>query len=109
MAFSDSAPAREYAKAEMASRLERLRSCPYSELVNLPPHETHTSTVGRRRVTITTYRDTLTGDRVRVVVQAFVKGPLLGLGFRWVTAEGFTVSREGEIARLPNEQLYEFI
>ena len=101
--------AQEYGNAEMARQLESLRPLPFAELMALPASTTEMSKIRGRKVDVTTYRDVLADGRLRIVVQVFVRGPWFGLGFRWVTAQGFVVGHDGSVAAIPYGELYEFI
>ena len=101
--------AQEYGDAQMARRLESLRLLPFAELIALPAFTTATSKIRDRRVDVTTYRDVLPDGKLRIVVQVFVQGLWFGLGFRWVTAQGFVVGHEGSVTAIPQDELYEFI
>lgn len=56
--------------------------------------------------TLSVWRDLLQGEKVRVVVQTYVPGRL---GSAKVVADGFSVSMEGEVTDLRDEDLWGFM
>jgi hypothetical protein len=89
---------------DAAALLQRLRKRPWRELLDLPRHET-VPLASDRKGTLSIWRDLLPGYTVRIVVQTYVPGRL---GSAKVAADGFSVSMNGEVVDLPDEDLWAF-
>ena len=91
-------------QADAAALVQHLRSRPWKELLELPPHKPD-AVKSNRGGTVSIWRDLLPDERVRVVVQTHVPGPL---GSAKVVADGFVVSMSGEVSELRDEELWDF-
>jgi|SRR5579872_23208 len=85
------------------ARLAALRSQPYAQLVQLPPHRSET--IGDTKALLAVWRDDIGAGRLRIVVQGVVPG---WLGSAFVRPYGFTIEPDGSIAPLREEELWDF-
>jgi hypothetical protein len=88
-------------RAEQAA----LRGLPYGDLVELPAHAQREIDAEGRPAILSTYRDLLPDDAVRVVSQYYRKGPL---GTARVRAEGFLMAADGVVRDLAESELWDF-
>ena len=93
------------AKPTAEQKLGFLRTLPHSELVALPAVDSIELTGYDRVVTLTTYRDLLQGNEVRIVVQLLVPGVL---GSVRIFAAGFRAAVDENRVELTSEELYDF-
>jgi hypothetical protein len=75
----------------------------YATLVVLPTSRTRN--LKGSKAFLTTYRDTLPGGQLRVVVRG--EAPGLGGIYRYIRAGGFTVTPGGAVVMLSPEQLWD--
>jgi hypothetical protein len=86
-------------------RLERLRKLSFIELGGLPEVQEETERVGKHELKVTTYRDVLPDERLRIVVQVYLRRFLGGS----ITADGFIVGSDGDHKPVPEEMIWEFV
>lgn len=85
--------------------LERLKSEPFSELSKLGPCESRRIKSSGRDIILTTWKEMVDENEVKIVVQVY--NPLL-LGVGKMRAQGFTKTSLNRLRDLRAEELYEF-
>ena len=88
--------------ALVEERLERLCQLSRADLAALPPVSSETV----RKVVVTTYRDELPNEQLRVVVQSSLPR-FFGL-FTSFAVDGIIVSANDEFTKAPDEMMWEF-
>lgn len=89
---------------DMAERiLLELQGKAYENLCALPPVQSEEDT--ESKATISVYREEPMDGMVKIVVQVFDKG---FLGIHKVAVGGFTMSKEGKVQKLADEELYDY-
>jgi hypothetical protein len=101
----NSAAAWQQARRDLNSRVRALRALSYADLARLPDSHTEKEEGTGRWVTFTTYRTTLPDNRLKVVVQAFMRRFLF---FSYIDADGFYMTLGGDIEPLKEVDLWEF-
>ena len=86
--------------------LSDLKKKSYIELSQLEDYHGEKVVKNRKSYTISVWRDTISSNELRVVVQIY-RYWFLGIGK--MGADGFTINREGKISDLTRTELYEFI
>jgi hypothetical protein len=85
--------------------LHTLRTKSFRELETLPSVTNETVKVGKKTVHVAIWMDRLAPDLVRVMVQAY-RHYLLGTGM--MSADGFHMTRSGEISPVTEEERCDF-
>jgi len=88
-------------------RGNRLRKLGYDQLKELTDEPTEQISIGSRSATISIIVQLLPSDRIRVVVQGFMKGRLVPM-IRDVALDGFYKSPDETIAPLTDDDMYKF-
>jgi|GEM_PF-1806788 hypothetical protein len=83
------------------ARVEELKRKPFAELSQLPPQQEREISSSDGRITLAVWKDVVGESELRIVVQAYRPGILVGrmqaAGFR-VTQRGIEELKEGELA-----------
>ena len=97
--------------AAIKARLEKLVREPYSTLAALPEWETENLVVEGVNSELITYREGNPGETLKVVVQFNSQREPFLIFFKTsqVKAEGFEVSKGGEVTILQEADLYDFM
>lgn len=86
--------------------LSSLKKKSFIELSQLEGYHGEKVVKNRKSYTISVWKDTISSDELRVVVQVY-RYWFLGIG--QMDADGFTINRKGKISDLTRMELYEFI
>lgn len=84
-------------------RLAGLRAQGYAALLALPAH--HTEKIFGTEAVVSTYRDTIGGGRLHIVVRAVLPG---WLGSAFIRADGFGIDPDGAAVPLARDVLKPF-
>ena len=92
----------------MQSRLESLEKTPFSDLKKMPPCQTQDmyDKNGKPLAIIVTWLDFIDDDTIQVVVQSYRRF-VLGVGK--MNAAGFEKTVKGQLRRLEDREIYEFV
>jgi hypothetical protein len=92
-------------KKEMENRLDVLKKKDYIELLSLEPLNSEKTIIDHKRVIISVWKDSVNEEKVRIVIQSYRP---IALGFGFMHACGFEITKNNKLADLRNEELYEF-
>ena len=89
----------------LAERLKQLQEMSFGEIEELPAYQVKTIDKGRKPLILSVWKDTVDGNEIRIVVQAY---RYWFLGFGRMSALGFVIDHSGRVRQLRQDELYEF-
>lgn len=96
--------------ADFASRLNKLRTTPYSILKELPEFVNDSVIIDYREVTFTTYRNETENEDIEIVLQVSIRaGKRRLFSSGQVSADGFRVSPDDKIKTIDPKALYYYM